>query len=334
MSRLHDFLATYALQARRCGRGFSISCPHPDHGRGRGDRNRSVTISEGEDGRILIRCHGGCRPEDVLAALGASWSDLFPDADVNGHHHFQARRPRTPRRRLRIDLGLPLDPRIAKLAEAAVARASGWPLEELSRETGPSVESYERLHVGYLVGDLAERAGLKDGSIAYSFPMRLPDGPVCGIRVRTRSGRKWAVEGSRNGLFIPDEVDLERDRLVLCEGPTDTAALLDLGVPAVGRPDAHGRLELCVRLVRQNRAGQVVVVADNDAPGLEGALRCARAIRVQCQDVRVVQPPSAYKDARQWVLAGATRSGFESLVALARPIEIWCARTGEEVSHA
>ncbi|MCB9609453.1 MAG: toprim domain-containing protein [Polyangiaceae bacterium] len=335
MSRLHDFIATRCPIARRCGRGFSLSCPCPDHGRGRGDRNRSLAISEGEEGQVLLYCHAGCRLEDILAALGASWSELFPCSGLGAHHHrSQRKRVCEPRGSLHIDLGLARDPGIAKLAEAAITRARGWPLEELSRDTGPSVGSYERLQTGYLVGELAERAGLNDGSIAYSFPMRLPHGPVCGVRVRSRSGRKWAVQGSRNGLFIPEGVDLQHDRLVLCEGPTDTAALLDLGVPAVGRPDAQGRLELCAELARQNRAGQIVVVADNDAPGLEGAFRCARALRVQCPDVRVVQPPIAHKDVRQWALADASRGAFESLVALARPIEIWCARSDEEVSHA
>lgn len=334
MSRLHEFVARHLPTARRSGGGFSFCCPSEGHGRGRGDRNHSGSIGETEDGRILIHCHGGCRTEDILAALGATWSELFPEGGLDGDRRRRVRKVPRPRRSIRVDLGLSRNPAIAKLAADAALRARGWPLEELSRDTGPSAESYERLRVGYLTGDLAELADLKDGSIAYSFPMRLPAGPVCGIRVRSRSGRKWAVGGSRNALFIPDGVDIKRDRLVLCEGPTDTAALLDLGVPAVGRPDAQGRLELCADLARHNDAGQTVVVADNDAPGLEGALRCARAVRVQCPDVRVVQPPEAYKDVRQWVLAGATRSAFESLVALARPIEIWCARTGQEVSHA
>lgn len=317
MSRLHDFLATYALQARPCGRGFSISCPHPDHGRGRGDRNRSVTISEGEDGRILIRCHGGCRPEDVLAALGARWSDLFAEGGLDGDCRRQLRRAREPRRSLRIDLGLPRDPEIASLARAAVARASGWPLEELSRDTGPSVESYERLHVGYLVGGLAERAGLNDGSIAYSFPMRLPDGPVCGIRVRSRSGYKWAVEGSRNGLFTPDGVDLKHDRLVLCEGPTDTAALLDLGFPAIGRASAHSGIDLCTILAEMSEYGEIVVFGDNDGPGLEGAVRCREAMSKHRASVVIVAPPPDVKDLRAWLLAGAEHSDVEARIAAA-----------------
>jgi len=48
-------------------------CPaHDDH-------NPSLSVSLGQDGRILIHCFAGCRPEDVVAALGLKMSDLFPE---------------------------------------------------------------------------------------------------------------------------------------------------------------------------------------------------------------------------------------------------------------
>lgn len=42
------------------------------------DTNRSLSVSEGDDGRVLLRCHAGCRTEDIVSALGLSMSDLFP----------------------------------------------------------------------------------------------------------------------------------------------------------------------------------------------------------------------------------------------------------------
>ena len=51
------------------------------------DREPSLSIGEGADGRILLHCWAGCETRDVLAALGLGWSDLFPLA----HHR---RRPR------------------------------------------------------------------------------------------------------------------------------------------------------------------------------------------------------------------------------------------------
>lgn len=47
-------------------------CPHHD------DRNASLSVKEGPDGRALLHCHSGCATADVIADLGLSWVDLFP----------------------------------------------------------------------------------------------------------------------------------------------------------------------------------------------------------------------------------------------------------------
>ena len=41
------------------------------------DRSPSLSIAEGRDGRVLLHCFSGCRPEAILQALGLGWSDLF-----------------------------------------------------------------------------------------------------------------------------------------------------------------------------------------------------------------------------------------------------------------
>lgn len=45
---------------------------------GHEDRTASATASLGDDGRILINCHAGCRIEDILAAKGYEMKDLYP----------------------------------------------------------------------------------------------------------------------------------------------------------------------------------------------------------------------------------------------------------------
>jgi len=42
------------------------------------DTNRSLSVSEGDDGRVLLRCHANCKTEDIVSALGLSMADLFP----------------------------------------------------------------------------------------------------------------------------------------------------------------------------------------------------------------------------------------------------------------
>jgi AAA domain len=68
---------------KQAGQGAWIgSCPVDGHGQGRGDRNPSLAIRyDGE--KVLVNCHGGCHPQDVLLALGLDWPDLF-DEPVHG----------------------------------------------------------------------------------------------------------------------------------------------------------------------------------------------------------------------------------------------------------
>jgi hypothetical protein len=39
----------------------------------------SLSVGEGEDGRALVWCRAGCDTGDVLAALGLTFRDLFPN---------------------------------------------------------------------------------------------------------------------------------------------------------------------------------------------------------------------------------------------------------------
>ncbi len=55
--------------AKRTGQGWLASCPLPTHGQGNGDKNPSLSISDGEDGKPLFKCHGGCEQHDVFEAI-------------------------------------------------------------------------------------------------------------------------------------------------------------------------------------------------------------------------------------------------------------------------
>ena len=45
------------------------------------DKSPSLAVREGEDGRVLLHCFGGCSTSDVLASIGMDMSDLFPSDD-------------------------------------------------------------------------------------------------------------------------------------------------------------------------------------------------------------------------------------------------------------
>ncbi len=149
---------------------------------------------------------------------------------------------------------------------------------------------------------------------ATSWPMRDADGVVIGVRLRCPStAKKWAVKGSSAGLFYPvGLLSTERpERLMVCEGPTDTAAILSVGLPAVGVPSAGGCCDVVTESVRRLRPSEVVIVADADGPGLQGAERIAAALMIVAK-VRIVSPDTGVKDARAWVCGGADRAAIES----------------------
>lgn len=43
------------------------------------DKSPSLSLSRGQDGRVLVHCHAGCETRDVLAAVGLELKDLFPE---------------------------------------------------------------------------------------------------------------------------------------------------------------------------------------------------------------------------------------------------------------
>lgn len=45
------------------------------------DRTPSLSIREADDSRVLVNCFAGCATGDVLAAVGLTFADLFPDRD-------------------------------------------------------------------------------------------------------------------------------------------------------------------------------------------------------------------------------------------------------------
>lgn len=52
--------------------GWMARCPAHE------DAQQSLSIAEGEDGRLLIHCFAGCGTGDVLAALRMTWGDVMP----------------------------------------------------------------------------------------------------------------------------------------------------------------------------------------------------------------------------------------------------------------
>jgi hypothetical protein len=63
---------------KKVGDGWQARCPAHD------DRKPSLSVREGDDGRILVKCHAGCTVEAVVRALGLQLQDLFAEPAVSG----------------------------------------------------------------------------------------------------------------------------------------------------------------------------------------------------------------------------------------------------------
>ncbi|HBI47066.1 MAG TPA: hypothetical protein DDY78_30065 [Planctomycetales bacterium] len=180
-------------------------------------------------------------------------------------------------------------------------------LHQLAVSLGLSVASLCQLGVGWSADHRA-----------WSFPMTDAGGAVLGVRLRRPNGVKFAVKGGREGLFLPATAGEKLSPLYICEGPTDTAALLQIGFSNVaGRPSCTGGIKLLVELVRRRFVSEVVILADGDEPGRRGADNLASVLVAYVPAARVVAPPQGVKDARDWLRAGAGRPEVEAAIQAA-----------------
>jgi hypothetical protein len=67
-------------QVKQTGHGWSAQCPgHDDH-------QNSLSIAEGQEGRVLLKCFAGCEVTQIVTAAGLTMTDLFPDRRERGGH--------------------------------------------------------------------------------------------------------------------------------------------------------------------------------------------------------------------------------------------------------
>lgn len=81
MNKIQNILGKLdKLRANGEGR-WQACCPAHD------DRSPSLSIKEDASGKVLIHCWAGCDNRDVMAAIGLTLSDLFPDSLERTNRH-------------------------------------------------------------------------------------------------------------------------------------------------------------------------------------------------------------------------------------------------------
>jgi hypothetical protein len=151
-----------------------------------------------------------------------------------------------------------------------------------------------------------------------AFPMRDGSNGIVGVRLRNEEGRKWAVSGSKQGLFIPQTQPEPLAYLV--EGPTNTAAGLSIGAFTIGRPNNVGGVYDINATIKRLNIRKAVIVADTDKdkyrpdgsdynPGADGAIALSEHLGIP--NCTLLLP---VKDMRDFVANGGTGSMLKYLV--------------------
>jgi hypothetical protein len=72
-SHLIEKMLAHLDRVKVVGHGWSARCP------GHADLQNSLSVNEGQDGRVLLKCFAGCDINQILREAGLTMSDLFSD---------------------------------------------------------------------------------------------------------------------------------------------------------------------------------------------------------------------------------------------------------------
>lgn len=84
LSRLEKVKRTSPTSWRAC-------CPGHQ-----GTNPTALSITEAEDGKVMLHCFRGCSPDEIVSAVGLTLSDLFPPDDKIGTHDRPRKLPFNP----------------------------------------------------------------------------------------------------------------------------------------------------------------------------------------------------------------------------------------------
>jgi len=195
----------------RNGSGWTARCPAHD------DDAPSLSINEGDDGRVLVHCHAGCDTVAIVAAMGLTMRDLFAQNGTRGE-------------------GVP-DP------------INNFATLQQSSSAGCTLDAYAGAKM--LPLDFLKSVGVSEMHYITAPAVRIPYRDTSGVdaavqfRVRLTKGEngedrfKWK-SGSKTCLYGQWRLDHARETgyVWLVEGASDCHTLWFHGEPAVGIPGA------------------------------------------------------------------------------------------------
>lgn len=275
---------------KKSGSGWSALCPAHD------DRDASLSIGEGADGRVLVTCHRGCSFEDIASALGLAVADFFPAKP-------DAYRPPPPRRQ---------SPNGSH--EHATATAIDDAADD--RRHWPIVATYTYTDAeGATVFQVLRKEPpiqLEGAKRKKTFVQRRP----------VESGWAYNLEGIEerplyNFPALTEDIALGRT-VLLVEGEKDAETARTLGIPATSH--AGGVKGWRDEYARQLAGADVVIVPDNDEQGRAWAAEAGAALCAAGARVRMFAVPlhEEHTDLTDWVASGADAQKITRFINRAR----------------
>ena len=271
-----------ALGGRRCGRGWSCRCPAHD------DRDPSLSLALGADGRLLVHCFANCDPRAVLAELRAR--GLLPDRDAPRHRpdplelarlraEAERREAEHEARRRRIAL---------EVWHRAAPIRPGDPVDRYLRNRG-----LRPLEGGW---PIAVRTGRdRGGPCMIAALADWPERRIVGVQITrlTPDGRKREADppvrrtlGRLRGAAVP--IRATGSPIVLAEG-AESALACGLAAPSaavLACLGAHNAAHLAVPT-----GAEVVLALDADPAGEAAARAAAASLAARGATVRIARLP-------------------------------------------
>lgn len=282
------------LDGRPAGNGWMARCPVPSHQ----DRHPSLSISTGDDDRVLLTCFGGCALEEIVRAVGLSVRDLFAHPQERGGN------PATTLATVQHLTGCTLaDYAEAKRLPIGVLQAFG--VSQITRHSRPAVR--------FVYRDIDGREA------AVRFRWALSESTDGGPRFTWKRGAKVLpygldrLAGARAAGVV-----------VLVEGESDAHTLWTHGQPALGLPGASSWRDAWADYL--DGIATIYVVIEPDRGGESLLSRLGRsAIRERLQIVRL----TPHKDVSALHVCAPDRFAAQWSAAL-NAAETWTAYTGRE----
>ena len=138
----------------------------------------------------------------------------------------------------------------------------------------------------------------------WHFPMFDENNQIIGIKIRNLLGEKWCLKKSKLGICKSRYFNPQLPAYI-CEGESDTAAMLSKGYNAIGRPGATSPLKIVLKLLKD--CPEINIMADNDShgQGWNTARHFAKVLYENDSNRRIyLIIHNMYKDVRAWINSG------------------------------